>query len=158
SSGPGMKPNPFTYELHGKEIPDPYRWLEDLDSAETRRWVESQNERTFSFLAEIPQREAIRRRVPELWNYERCGVPFKEGDRYFFMKNDGLQNQAVLYVKDRLDAPARMLLDPNTLSADGTVALASAQASRDGRLVAYGLSKAGSDWEEWRVRDVESGI
>jgi prolyl oligopeptidase len=152
-----MKPIPFTYELHGKEISDPYRWLEDLDSPETRRWIESQNERTFHFLDEIPQREVIRRRVTALWNYQRCGVPFKEGDRYFFMKNDGLQNQAVLYVKDALEAPARMLLDPNALSADGTVALTSAQASRDGRLMAYGLSKAGSDWEEWRVLNVESG-
>src|SRR6185369_12457277 len=83
--------------------------------------------------------------------------PFKEGGRYFFLKNDGLQNQAVLYVMDRLDSPRRMLLDPNTLSNEGTVALTGAQVSRDGRLLAYGLSRAGSDWEEWRVRDVESG-
>ena len=95
--------------------------------------------------------------MTELWNFQRCSVPFKEGGRYFFLKNDGLQNQAALYVKERLDAPARMLLDPNTLSADGTVALTGAQVSRDGRLLAYGLSRAGSDWEEWRVRDVETG-
>src|SRR5438093_313605 len=153
-----MKRKPFTYELPGTEISDPYHWLEDLDSPETRRWIDSQNERTFKFLAEIPERDGIRRRVTELWNYQRCGVPFKEGHRYFFLKNDGLQNQSVLYVRDERDAESRVLLDPNLLSPDGTVALTGAQVSRDGRLLAYGLSRAGSDWEEWHVRDVDTAV
>src|SRR5262245_41525696 len=126
-----MMQKPFMYELHGRQISDPYQWLEDLDSPETRQWIQSQNERTFKFLSEIPQRDAIRRRVTELWNYQRCGVPFKEGNQYFFLKNDGLQNQSVLYVMDGPNAPSRVLLDPNVLSSDGTVALSSARASHD---------------------------
>src|SRR5262245_930574 len=116
-----MTENSFTYELHGRLIRDPYRWLEDLDSQETRQWIEAQNKNTFAFLDTIPERESIRRRVTELWNFQRCGVPFKEGGRYFFLKNDGLQNQSVLYVMDEWGGPQRVLLDPNTLSADGTV-------------------------------------
>lgn len=139
-------------------LQDPYRWLEDLDSPETRAWIESQNKKTFDFLERIPQREAIRRRMTELSNYEKCGVPFKEGGRYFFLKNDGLQNQSAVYTLDRLDGAPRALLDPNTLSPDGTIALNTIQAARDGKLLAYSLSGAGSDWQEWRIRDVETGI
>ena len=147
----------MNYELHGTTISDPYRSLEDLDSPETRAWVEAQNARTFEFLNSIPQRQQIRGRINELSDYERCGIPFKEGNRYFFLKNDGLQNQSVLYTMDRLDATPRMLLDPNALSTDGTIALTSTAVSRDGKLMAYGLSRKGSDWEEWRVRDVSTG-
>src|SRR5215831_18102934 len=103
-----MDENVTTYELHGTTVSDPYRWLEDLDSPETGRWIESQNSRTFAFLDAIPQRERIRSRIKELWNYPKCAVPFKEADRYFFMKNDGLQNQAVLHVMDSLEAPRRV--------------------------------------------------
>src|SRR5712671_3986789 len=154
----GIKSRCMEFTLHGKEISDPWRWLEVLDGPETRAWVESQNQRTFAFLETIPQREGIRRRITELWNYSRCSLPFKEGGRYFCFRNDGLQNQSVLHVSDRLDAPSKILLDPNTLSSDGTVALAGTSPSRDGLLIAYGLSGAGSDWEEWHVRDVETGL
>jgi len=136
---------------------DPWLWLEDLDSPETRAWIEAQNRRTFAFLETIPQREQIRSRITELWNYSRRSLPFKEGGRYFDLRNDGLQNQWVLFVRDGIDGDARVLLDPNSLSPDGTVALAGNEASRDGRFLAYGLSRSGSDWTEWRVRDVATG-
>jgi prolyl oligopeptidase len=145
------------YTLHGLSISDPWFWLEDLDSAETRAWVETQNLRAFAFLEAIPQREEIRQRITELWNYPRRSVPFKEGRRYFDLRNDGLQNQWVLFVREALEGTSRVLLDPNTLSSDGTVALTGTEACRDGSLLAYGLSRSGSDWTEWRVRDVESG-
>jgi prolyl oligopeptidase len=145
------------YTLHGLSISDPWFWLEDLDSAETRAWVEAQYQRTFAFLDAIPQREEIRQRITELWNYSRRSVPFKEGRRYFDLRNDGLQNQWVLFVRDGLDGTSRVLLDPNTLSSEGTVALAGTEPCRDGSLLAYGLSRSGSDWTEWHVRDVESG-
>lgn len=144
-------------ELHGVKIADPYRWLEDDQSPRTREWVAEQNRVTFDYLGSIPQREAIQRRLRELWNYERYGVPFQRGGCYFFTKNDGLQNQSVLYVADSLEAKPRVLLDPNKLSSDGTVALANYSVSEDGNLLAYGVSIAGSDWQEWRVRDVRTG-
>jgi prolyl oligopeptidase len=143
--------------LHGVPVADPYRWLEDLDSPETRAWVEAQNRVTTSYLRALPEREAIRRRLTELWNFERYGVPLLEGGRYFFTRNDGLQNQGVLYVLDTLDGEPRVLIDPNVLSQDGTVALASFNVSPDGKLIAYGLAHAGSDWQEWKVREVETG-
>lgn len=144
-------------DYHGVKVADPYRWLEDLDSEQTRAWVEAQNEVTFGYLEEIPARERIGRRLTELWDYEKYGIPFKQGGRYFLTKNDGLQNQSVLYTMDSLDGPPRILLDPNKLSKDGTVALTSYAISEDGKLMAYGLSTAGSDWQEWRVRDVQTG-
>ncbi len=144
-------------DYHGTKVADPYRWLEDDNSAATKAWVEAQNKVTFAFLEQIPQRTAIKERLTELWNYERFGVPFKEGGRYFLARNDGLQNQSVLYTMASLNAQPALLLDPNTLSADGTVALAAHTVSDDGNLMAYGLSKAGSDWEDWKVRDVQTG-
>ncbi|HET9132029.1 MAG TPA: prolyl oligopeptidase family serine peptidase, partial [Terriglobia bacterium] len=146
------------YTLHGLSISDPWFWLEDLDSAETRAWVEKQNQRSAAFLESIPQREEIRQRITELWNYSRRSMPFKEGHLYFDLRNDGLQNQWVLFVRDSLEGTSRVLLDPNTLSSDGTVALVGTEVSLDGKLLAYGLSRSGSDWTEWRVRDVESGV
>ena len=143
--------------LHGTTVPDPYRWLEDDHSAETKAWVEAQNKVTFGYLEKIPQRDAIKARLTKLWNYERYGLPFKEGGRYFFSKNDGLQNQSVLYTLKTLDAEPRVLLDPNTFSADGTVSLATYSVTDDGKLIAYATSAAGSDWNEFRVRDIESG-
>ena len=142
---------------HGVSVADPYRWLEDDNSPETKAWVEAQNRVTFGYLETLPGRAALRARLEKLWNYERYGVPFKQGGRYFFTKNDGLQNQAVLYVTDALEAAPRVLLDPNKLSADGTVALSGYNISEDGNLMAYGLSVAGSDWQEWQVRDVRTG-
>src|SRR5215203_5665986 len=113
----------FTETLHGQPLPDPYRWLEDDNSPETKAWVEAQNKVTFAYLNSIPQRDALRKRLTQLWNYERYGTPFKRGQRYFFTRNDGLQNQSVLYTAPNLDAQPAVLLDPNTLSKDGTVAL-----------------------------------
>lgn len=144
-------------EYHGTKVPDPYRWLENPDSPETRQWIEAQNKVTFPYLEKIPHREKIKQRLTELWNYERYGVPFKQGNRYFFTKNDGLQNQSVLYWVPSLDAQPKVLLDPNKLSVDGTVALKGYAISEDGEYMAYGLSASGSDWEDWKVRRVSTG-
>jgi prolyl oligopeptidase len=144
-------------DYHGVKVADPYRWLEDPDAAETRAWIAAQNKLTFGYLDEIPARAAIRARLTRLWDFEKYGVPFKEGGRYFYTKNDGLQNQSVLYTLASLDGRPTVLLDPNTLSPDGTVALTGLAASDDGKLLAYGLSTSGSDWMEWKVRAVETG-
>ena len=141
-------------DYHGTKVPDPYRWLEDVDSPETRAWVEAENRVTFAYLEQIPERERIRRRLTELWDYPKYGAPFKKGGRYFFFKNSGLQNQSVLYTQGTLAAEPQVLLDPNTLSADGTVALSILALSEDGRAMVYGTSGSGSDWQEFRVRDV----
>ncbi len=150
---------------HGTLVADPYRWLEDPDSEETRTWIEVQNQVTFGYLSEIPAREKIKQRLTKLWDYEKYGIPFKEGEslrdgsteRYFYFKNDGLQNQSVFYTLKTLDDQPKVLLDPNQLSEDGTVALSGLSISEDGKLLAYGLSTSGSDWQEWKVRDVETG-
>lgn len=144
-------------DLHGIKVSDPYRWLEDSKSEGYQEWIESQNRITSDYLSKIPQREAIKRRMTELWNYEKYSAPLKRGNRYFYSKNDGLQNQFVLYVADSANDPGKVLLDPNTLSKDGTVALSGTAISDDGRLLAYSLSSSGSDWQEWHVRDIESG-
>lgn len=142
---------------HGVEVKDPYRWLEDPDSPETKAWVEAQNEVTFGFLEEIPERQAIKKRLTELWDYEKYGIPIKKGERYFYFKNDGLQNQSVLYTLNHLEEEPRVLLDPNQFSEDGTIALSGVSISDNGQFVAYGISKSGSDWQEWKVRNVETG-
>lgn len=142
---------------HGVTVADPYRWLEDDNSAETKAWVEAQNRVTFGYLRGVPEGEAIKARLTRVWNYERYGIPTRRGGRYFFSRNDGLQNQSVLYVAESLEAAPRVLLDPNQLSADGTVALTSFALSDDGQRMAYGLARSGSDWQEWRVRDVGTG-
>jgi prolyl oligopeptidase len=167
TDGPGGQKSAYAYpnarktdtvdDYHGTQVADPYRWLEELDSAETREWVDAQNKLTFGFLGQVAQRDKIRARLTELWNYERYGVPFKEGGKYFYYRNDGLQNQSVLYVADKLGAEPRVLLDPNTLSQDGTVALSGLAVSDDGKLLAYGIADAGSDWQKWRVRDIATG-
>ncbi len=144
-------------DYHGTQVADPYRWLEDTNSGETAAWVAAQNEVTDRYLGGIAERDALRERLTKVWNYERYGVPFREGERYFFFKNDGLQNQSVLYVQESLAAEPRVLLDPNTLSADGTIALSTLGVSRDGRYLGYGVSSGGSDWQEFRVREIESG-
>ena len=144
-------------DYHGTKVHDPYRWLEDPDSAETRRWIEQQNELTAAYLAQIPAREGILQRLKKLWNYPKYGAPFRKGGRYFFFKNDGLQNQSVLYKQPSRSGDPEVLLDPNLLSQDGTVAVSTLGVSEDGRLLAYGTSASGSDWEEFRVRDVATG-
>lgn len=161
------QPSSFTYptslttdqvdHYHGKSIPDPYRWLEDPNSEATQAWIEAQNQGTFGYLGEIAIRESLEQRITELWNYEKYGMPFRKGDRYFYFKNDGLQNQSVLYTLPDLDAEPRVLLDPNTLSEDGTIALTGLSISEDAKWMAYALSASGSDWKDWKVRDIESG-
>ncbi len=143
-------------DYHGTSIADPFRWLEDVDAPATKAWVEAQNRLTDSFLATIPERPAIKARLGQLWNYARWSAPFKQNGRYFYFLNTGLQNQSVLYVQEGKTSPARVLLDPNTLSSDGTVALSGTAASDDGRYLAYSLSTSGSDWQELHVRDVNT--
>ncbi|MYN09116.1 prolyl oligopeptidase family serine peptidase [Pseudoduganella aquatica] len=142
---------------HGTTVADPYRWLEDANSAETKEWVDAQNKLTQGYLGQIPAREAIKARLTKLWNFERYGVPYKEGGRYFYSRNDGLQNQSVLYTMKTLADTPRVLLDPNTLSSDGTVALAGAAVSPNGKLLAYSTAASGSDWNEIKVRAIDSG-
>jgi prolyl oligopeptidase len=142
---------------HGTNIADPYRWLEDANSAETKVWVDAQNKVTQAFLGQIPERETIKQRLTKLWNYERFSVPYKESGRYFYSRNDGLQNQAVLFTMKSLADEPRLLLDPNTLATDGTVALAGSAVSPDGKYLAYGTAASGSDWNEWKVRDIDTG-
>lgn len=145
-------------KYHSTVVADPYRWLENPDSEQTKVWVEAQNKVTFGYLQEISPRENIKQRLTKLWDYEKYSIPFKEGNRYFYFKNNGLQNQSVLYTLKTLDAEPKVLLDPNTLSKDGTVALSGVAISKDGKRLAYGLSTAGSDWQEWKIRDVETGL
>jgi prolyl oligopeptidase len=141
-------------------VADPYRWLENdvRVDPEVASWVVEQNKVTDAFLASIPERPAIRARIERLFDYPRYSTPSKQGSRYVFTKNDGLQNQAVVYIQDSLDAPARVLLDPNTWSTDGTIALAGMAFSDSGNLVAFAKSEAGSDWQRWRVMDVATGV
>lgn len=154
---PAAKKDAQVDTYHGVQVGDPYRWLENVDSADTRAWIDAENKVSSAYLAQIPVRAELRKRLAELWNFERYSPPQKYGGRYFFTRNDGLQNQAVLYVADSPDATPRALLDPNTLSKDGTVALKNFEVSDDGSHVAYGLSSGGSDWEEWHVLDVDTG-
>lgn len=141
----------------GTQVADPYRWLEDDNSEETAAWVKAQNDVTNAYLAKIPFRDQVRERLTSLWNYPRYGVPFKKGGKYFFFKNDGIQNQSVLYIQDSLQAEPRVFLDPNKLSEDGTTALGTYSVSKDGKYFAYAISKAGSDWNEIYVMETETG-
>ena len=146
--------------LHGRPIADPYRWLEDPDAAETADWVRRQNEFSESALAELPDREWFGSTMRSIIGRPRAGVPFTRGGRYFVTRNDGRQNQDVTYVADSLAellAGGRILVDPNTLSADGTSAVTSLTVSGDGRLAAYGISDGGSDWETFHLLDLVSG-
>lgn len=144
-----------TDNYHGTVVADPYRWLEDANSAETAAWVEAQNKVTFDYLQALPQRAALIERLTKIWDYPKYGAPFKAGGRYFHYYNTGLQNQSVLMVQENLDAAPRVLLDPNTLSTDGTVALSALSLSDDGKQLAYGISRGGSDWQEIHLRHVD---
>jgi prolyl oligopeptidase len=142
---------------HGVSVADPYRWLEDDNSAETKAWVKAQNAVTDRYLERMPQRAPVKKLYTELFNFEKFGIPFKEGGRYIFTRNDGLQQQAVVYTMKSLAEKPSVALDPNLLSKDGTVALTGMQLSRNGRYLAYGTAGAGSDWQQWQVRDLATG-
>ena len=155
-SYPDSKPGKTVDTLHDIKVPDPYRWLEDLNSDQTSAWVKAQNSLTDSYLDAISGRQALENHLTKLWNVERLGVPSFEGGSYFFSKNNGLQNQSVLYSSKSLDLEPTVLLDPNKLSKDGTVALNSYEVSPDGKYLAYSTSASGSDWVEWKIREISS--
>jgi prolyl oligopeptidase len=142
---------------HGQMVGDPYRWLEDPDSPETRTWVDGQVALTTDWLNEIPRRKPIRERVEELWSYERFGIPYKRGNRYFFSHNSGKQDHSVLYTVDTLEGTPRVVLDPNELSKDGTISAPIKSVSEDGTMLAYGTSDGGSDWRTLHIRYIDSG-
>jgi len=144
-------------DYNGKKVDDPYRWLEDLNSKPTQDWVAAQNRLSQPQLESIPQREWAKERLTKLWNYERFNTPVKEGGRYFFLHNNGRQNQSVLFVADRLDEPGRVLFDPNGVRVDATVAVADFTPSPKGDMIAYALSDGGTDWQIWRFRRVADG-
>jgi prolyl oligopeptidase len=143
---------------HGQSVADPYRWLEQPDLPATREFVAAQNALAKPWLESLPQRNWIQRRLTDLWNYERVGIPRKKGGKYFFVRNDGRQNQSVLYVADSLQGTPRVLFDPNAASRDATVALARYEPSPDGSVVAYSLSDGGTDWEIWKFRRTADGV
>lgn len=144
---------------HGTKVEDPYRWLEDdvRESEEVAEWVAAQNKVTFSYLEKITERETINRRLTELWNYEKYGSPFKRGGRYYYYKNDGLQNQWILYTMDSLKDEPRVLIDPNKWSEDGTIAISGTSFSENGKYITYGVAESGSDWKMLRVMEIETG-
>ena len=144
-------------EYFGTKVADPYRWLENDTSEATARWVEAENKVTNSYLAKIPFRGKLLKRLKQVADYEKIGTPFKRHGRYYIYRNDGLQNQSVLYTMDRLDGEQRVFLDPNKLSDDGTVALKGVYFSHNGKYAAYSISRSGSDWEEFYVLDVATG-
>jgi prolyl oligopeptidase len=151
---PETKKTDVTDDYHGTVVADPYRWLEDDMSEETAQWVQAQNEVTFGYLDKIPFRNQMKDRLTEIWDYPRFSVTFKKGDRYFYFMNTGMQNQSVLYMQESLEAEAEVLLDPNELSDDGTVALSNYAVSNDGKYLAYGISRGGSDWNEFFVMEI----
>jgi len=154
---PRTKKIEFADTYHGMKVPDPYRWLEDDNSTETKEWVKAENQVTRSYIDAIPFRNKIRERLEKIWNFPRYGTPSRENKYILFSKNDGMQNQSVIYIQDGLTGTPRVLLDPNKLSTDGTVALGSDAVSHDGKYFAYSIAKAGSDWNEIHVIEIESG-
>lgn len=153
---PQTKKVDTTDDYFGTKIADPYRWLEDDNSEETKQWVEAENKVTFDYLNKIPFRQQMKDRLTEVWNYEKFGVPFKKGKYYFFYKNDGLQNQSVLYVQEGLNGSPKVLIDPNTFSADGTSSLNGISIREDGKYLAYNVAKSGSDWNDIVVMEIEN--
>jgi prolyl oligopeptidase len=142
---------------HGVTVADPYRWMENVDSPQTRAWVEAEDTLTSDYLAKIPGRDAIARRLTELQDFEQWTAPSRHGKNWFYWHNSGLQNQPVLFATDNPEHLGRVLIDPDTLSKDGTISIRAAAATHDGTLVAYSLSEAGSDRQTWHVRDVARG-
>ncbi len=143
-------------DYFGTKVPDPYRWLENDTSAETKEWVKAENKVTFDYLSKIPFRDKIKNRLKQIINYPKVSTPFKSGDLYFYYKNTGLQDQSVLYVTKDYNVDGEVILDPNKLSDDGTVALSTMGVSNDGKYLAYAISKAGSDWQEIFVKNIET--
>lgn len=154
---PTTKRGDVVDDYFGTKVVDPYRWMEDLDSKETADWVTAQNQVTFDYLGKLPMRERFKQRITELWDYPKVVIPVREGGRYFYQKNSGLQRQAPLYVRTSLTSDPSLVLDPNILSPDGTISLAQWSPSPDGKLLAYGLSEGGADWQTLHVREVETG-
>lgn len=146
-------------DYHGMAVSDPYRWLEEdvRESEDVANWVKTQNDITFAYLETIPERDRIKKRLTSLWDYEKFGVPFREGGKIFYFRNDGLQNQSVLYSQDGLDSEPQLVIDPNTFSDDGTVALADVEISPDGRYAAMAIQDGGSDWRTVKVLDLQTG-
>ncbi|MEX0982099.1 MAG: prolyl oligopeptidase family serine peptidase [Bacteroidales bacterium] len=154
---PETKKVDHTDNYHGTEVADPYRWLEDDNSEETKEWVKEQNKVTFSYLEKIPFRDQLKERLTELWDYPKMGNPTKRKGVYFYSYNSGLQNQSVIYMMKDLDQEGEVFLDPNKLSDDGTVSLSTYSVSNDAKYFGYGISRGGSDWQEFFVRDIETG-
>lgn len=146
-----------TDDFFGTQVADPWRWLEDPNSAQTQDWIAAQNQITYPFLHSLPGRDLLQERLTKLWDFPRYGTPFRRGDRYFYYNNNGLQNQFVLYKQDHIDSEGEVLIDPNLFSEDGTVSMSSVAISSDGRFAAYAKSEGGSDWREFFVRDVQTG-
>lgn len=146
-------------DYFGTKVEDPYRWLENDTTQETADWVRAENKVTFDYLSGIPFREKIRERLKQIWNFQRASAPFKKSGLYFYYKNDGLQNQSVLFVQKKIEdaGTARILIDPNSMSVDGTVALNTVSISKNGKYIAYSIARGGSDWNEIYVRDIETG-
>lgn len=154
---PAAQKGDIVDDYFGTKVADPYRWMEDLDSDPVKQWVDGENKLTFDYLAQLPLRKAFETRITELWNYPKTSNPVRKGSRYFYQKNSGLERQSPIYVRATLDAPPAMVIDPNVLSPDGSLSLAQWAPSRDGRLLAYGLSEGGADWRTIHVRDIDSG-
>ena len=154
---PATKKTDVSDDYFGTKIADPYRWLEDDKSAETAEWVKAENKVTFDYLATIPFRDKIKERMTKIWNFAKVSAPFKKGKYYFFSKNDGIQNQSVLYVQEGLNGTPKVLLDPNTLAADGTASLGDISVSKDAKYLGYSINRAGSDWSEIYVMEIETG-
>ncbi|MDT3695216.1 MAG: prolyl oligopeptidase family serine peptidase [Ignavibacterium sp.] len=154
---PETKKVEVTDDYFGTKVDDPYRWLEDDNSPETAEWVKEENKVTDEYLSRIPFRNKLKQRFEKLYNYPKYGIPFRAGSKYYFFKNDGLQNQSVMYVKENLNSEAQLFFDPNKLSDEGTISLAALSFSKDGKTFAYGTASAGSDWNEYFVIDVETG-
>src|SRR5262245_58876898 len=156
-SYPETKKGDVVDDYFGTKVADPYRWMEALDSPEVAAWVAAENQVTFDYLGKLPLRERFKKRITELWDYPKVGIPVREGGRYFYSKNSGLQRQSPLYARESLTSEAKLVIDPNALSPDGSLSLAQWTPSPDGRLLAYGLSEGGADWRTVHVRDLEKG-
>ncbi len=156
-SYPETKKGGVVDDYFGTKIADPYRWMESLDSAEVAQWVAAQNKVTFEYLDKLPLREHFKRRITELWNYPKVSGPVREGARYFYVKNSGLERQSPLYMREGLASEPKLVIDPNVLSPDGSLSLAQWKPSPDGRMLAYGIAEGGADWQTIQLLDIAKG-